>query len=115
MPGRVEVEGWPAVAAAMGRVPAACERAAERAAVEAARTLAAATAPRLPVVTGRLRASVAVTALDGGGAATVIGAPYAVYVPAARAMAATAGPAAADYARRTATHTDTELGRLPWP
>lgn len=114
MTARVEVEGWGAVAAAMGHVPAACERAAERAAVEAARALAAATAPRLPVRTGRLRASVAVQPVDGG-AAAVIGAPYAVYVPAARAMATAPAPAAADYSRRTAAHVTTELRRLSWP
>lgn len=110
----VEVEGWAELARAMGGVPAACERAAGRAATEAARALAASTAPRLPVRTGRLKASVTVEALPDG-AATVIGAPYAGYVPAARAMAAAAEPAAADYGRRTATALDPELRRLPWP
>ncbi len=110
----VEVEGWAELARAMAGVPAACERAGERAAVEAARALAAATAPRLPVRTGRLRASVTVEVLPDG-AATVIGAPYAGYVAAARAMTAEAPAAAADYQRRTATNVDTELRRLPWP
>lgn len=110
----VEVEGWPELAKAMGGVPAACDRAAGRAAVDAARALAAATAPRLPVRTGRLRASVTVTESPDG-AATVITAPYAGYVPAARAMAASAEPAAADYSRRTAAALDPELRRLPWP
>jgi hypothetical protein len=76
--------------------------------------LAAATAPTLPVRTGRLKASVTVEATPEG-AATIIGAPYARYVPAARAMTAGLDPAAADYARRTAARLDTELGRLPWP
>lgn len=46
----VEVEGWPELAKAMGGVPAACDRAAGRAAVDAARALAAATAPASPSV-----------------------------------------------------------------
>lgn len=110
----VEVIGWPELTRAMAGVPAACERAAARAGQDAARALAAQTAPTLPVRTGRLRASVGVIT-DHDGAATVISAPYAVYVPAARAMAARTESTAADYARRARTETDNELGRLPWP
>lgn len=110
----VTLEGWEGVARAMGQVPAACEAAALRAGLEAGRALAATTTPRLPVRTGALRASVAVSEVPGGTAVT-IGAPYAGYVPAARAMAATAPAAAADYQRRTHAATDSELKRLPWP
>jgi len=98
----------------MGQVPHACETAATRAGLEAGRALASSTAGRLPVRTGRLRASVTVSEVPDGTAVT-IAAPYAVYVAAARAMALTAEPAAADYQRRTQAATDSELARLPWP
>lgn len=110
----VEVDGWAEVARAMGGVPQACETAARRAGADAGRALASSTASRLPVRTGRLRASVAVSEVPDGTAVT-IGAPYAVYVAAARAMATAAEAAAADYQRKTQAATDSELKRLPWP
>lgn len=110
----VTVEGWPAVARAIGRVPAACERAGARAALDAAKALAASTRPTLPVRTGRLRASVEVAAVEGGAAVTIT-APYAIYVPAARRMATSSEAAAADYARTARTNTTAEIARLPWP
>ena len=111
----VTVEGWPALTRAMAMVPAACERAGERAALDAARALAASTVPTLPVRTGRLRASVAAGPVEGGAAVT-ISAPYAIYVAAARRMTATAtDTAAADYSRKAQTQTTAEIARLPWP
>lgn len=110
----VEVVGWAELARAVAQVPAACQRAGERAALDAARALAASTVPTLPVRTGRLRASVDVAPVEGGAAVT-IGAPYAIYVAAARRMAEQVEPAAADYARKAQTNTTAEIVRLPWP
>jgi Bacteriophage HK97-gp10, putative tail-component len=111
----VELVGWDQLARATAGVAGACDVAAARAADDAARALAVSLRPQLPVRTGRLRASVAVTPVDDGTAVT-IGAPYAVYVRAARrAVAAAVDPAAADYTRRAQTNTAAELGRLPWP
>jgi hypothetical protein len=111
----VELVGWDQVARVAARVGDACTEAGTRSGVDAARALASQVRPQLPVRTGRLRGSVDTIAVPDG-AAMVIGAPYAVYVRAARrAVAAALEPAAADYATRAAAATATEIGRLPWP
>ena len=111
----VELVGWDQLARVTGRLPDACTEAGTRSGVDAARALASQVRPQLPVRTGRLRASVDTVAVPGG-TAMVIGAPYAVYVRAARrAVDAALEPAAADYATRAATATATEIARLPWP
>jgi hypothetical protein len=123
----VRLDGWDRLARATGRVDDACSKAAAGAARDVAAALASSTRARVPKQSGRLAAAVSVVALpDGAGVAFGQGVPYAgwieyggtrgrPYVAQGRYLGAGVDQAAADYTRRTATNTDTEIGRLPWP
>lgn len=123
----VEVVGWDQVARAIGKVPDACERAAQAAAEDAAATLAATTRARVPKRSGRLASSVAATPAPTG-AQVLFGAgvPYAgwieyggtrgrPYVPQGRYFGAGREDAATVYMERAQDNTDREISRLPWP